>query len=158
MYIVFTCMVFLGAMVVQTSLLRYVSIGGVRPDLVLIIVVYLGLVRGPDAGSLSGFVFGLFEDAYSGGLLGANALIKTLLGFACGLLGKRLYTQSLLSHFLCVGVGTVANVTILSSLHGFAPEWRTVLMYEVLYNLLCCPVIVALYRYGERFLKPKTSA
>lgn len=156
MYIVFTCIVFLGAMVVQTSLLRYVSIDGVRPDLVLIIVVYLGLVRGPDAGSFSGFVFGLFEDAYSGGLLGANALIKTVLGFACGLLGKRLYTQSLLTHILCVGIGTVANVTILSSIHGFAPEWRTTLMYEMLYNLLCCPAIVAIYRYGERYLKPKT--
>lgn len=155
MYMAFTCIVFLGALVVQTSLLRYVSIGGVRPDLVLIIVVYLGFVRGPEVGTASGFVFGLFEDVYSGGLPGANALIKTILGFTCGLLGKRLYTQSLLSHILGVGIGTVANATILSSIHGFVPEWRTILMYEMLYNLLCCPVIVAIYRYGERYMKPK---
>ncbi len=156
MYIAFTCIVFLGAMVVQTSLLRYVSVGGIRPDLVLIIVVYLGLVRDRRWGVSAAF-FGLVEDAYSG-FLGANALIKTIVGFSCGLIGKRLYTQSLFSHILCVGIGTVANVLILSSLHGFVPHWRTTLVYEMLYNLLCCPVIVAIYRYGERYLKHNTSS
>ena len=156
MYIAFTCIVFLAAMVVQTSLLRYVSIGGIRPDLVLIIVVYLGLVKGPDMGSLGGFFFGLFEDAFSGTFLGPNALSKTIIGFLCGLVGKRLYTQSFLSHALCISIGTVVDVVLLSSIHGFTPRWQTLLMYEMFYNLLCCPAIIALFRYGERYVKTRT--
>lgn len=155
MYIAFTCIVFLAAMVVQTSLLRYVSIGGVRPDLVLIIVVYLGLVRGPDVGSLSGFFFGLFKDAFSGTFLGGNALSKTIIGFLCGLLGKRLYTQSYLSHALCVGIATAIDVVLLSSIYGFTSHWQTLLAYEMFYNLLCCPVIMAIFRYGERYVKTR---
>lgn len=156
MYIAFTCVVFLAAMVVQTSLLRYVSIGGVRPDLVLIIVVYLGLIRGADIGSLSGFFFGLFEDAFSGTFLGANALSKTIIGFLCGLLGKRLYTQSYFSHALSIGLGTVIDILLLSSIHGFSSRWQTLLVYEMLYNLVSCPFVIAIFRYGERYVKTTT--
>ena len=86
-------------MVVQTSVLRFFTIGGIKPDLVLVIVVYLGLMKGADVGCGSGFLFGLIEDAYSL-YFGANALTKTIVGFVCGIAGKRLYTQSLFTHLL----------------------------------------------------------
>ncbi len=96
MFIVFTFIVFMSTMILQTSeVLNILRIGGAKPDIVLIIVVWLGLVKGPDTGCSSGFLFGLFEDVDSYMNLGSNALTKTIIGFFCGFSGKNLYTQSL---------------------------------------------------------------
>ena len=159
MYVAFTLIIFLCTMVIQTSLLHYFfGIGGIKPDLVLLIVVYLGLVKGADAGCLSGFFFGLIEDAFSGMFLGANAFTKTIIGFFCGLVGKRLYTQSLFSHILCVGIGTVVDAVLLLSIHGFVSNWREIILYETVYNLVCCPCVVYLYRFGEQRLNLQSSS
>ncbi|PID57859.1 rod shape-determining protein MreD [candidate division KSB3 bacterium] len=159
MYFAFSLIVFLGAMIAQTTLLNFFTIHGVKPDLVLIIVVYLGLIEGPNPGCLSGFSFGLFEDVYSGiSLSGVNALSKTISGFLGGLLGKHLYTQSFVVPVICVGLGTVLDVLLCVGLYqDFTPEWKRILVYESIYNMLCCPLIVMIFRFGERHLRRRTS-
>jgi len=112
---------------IETELIK---IGGAKPDLILILVVWLGLVKGSNVGCISGFFFGLFEDGYSGMSLGSNALTKTILGFFCGLSGKRLYTQSLFSHILCVGIGSVVDIMLLLGINGFVQKWETLLLSE----------------------------
>jgi len=59
-----------GGSVAHTTLTPLVSIAGVTPDLPLIMVVLLALRRGPEFGSVSGFVTGLLQDAAGGGLIG----------------------------------------------------------------------------------------
>ena len=158
MYVAFTLIIFLAAMVIQSSVLHYLRLEGSKPDLILIIVVYLGLIKGSDVGCVSGFFFGLVEDVYSGMLLGSNALTKTIIGFFCGLVGKRLYTQSLFSHILCVGIGSVVQVILLLSVNGFVPHWRQLVLYETLYNIICCPFIVQIFRFGEQRMGKKSSS
>lgn len=159
MFVAFTLIIFLCAIVFQTSdLLEFIKIGDAKPDLILILVVWLGLVKGSDVGCFSGFFFGLFEDASSGMSLGSNALTKTILGFFCGLTGKRLYTQSLFSHILCVGIGSVVDMMILLSINGFVPDWKKLLLYRTLYNIVCCPFIVFILRSGDQRLRAKSSS
>ncbi len=159
MFVAFTCIVFLVAMVIQTSeFLNIIMIGGVKPDIVLVIVVWLGLVKGPDIGCTSGFFFGLIEDAVSYVNVGSNALIKTIVGFFCGLTGKHLYTQSLFSHILCVAFSSIVDKAMLFGINGFAPDWKHQIVYGTLYNILCCPVIVAVFNFGERRLTAKRSS
>ena len=152
MFVIYTLLLFLSALVLQTTLMPFLQIGGIKPDLVLVIVVYLGLIRGPEVGCVSGFFFGLIEDFFSlvGNYLGSNALTKTIIGFFCGMGGRQLYTQSLLSHMLCVSLSTVVDLLIHFSIKGFPPEWKQFILYQTLYNLLCCPFIVLLFRQGEK--------
>ena len=157
MFAVFTLIIFLCAMVIQTSVLPYLTIGDIKPDLVVVIVIYLGLMKGPQIGCLSGFFFGLLEDTYSGMFLGANAFTKTITGFLFGQVGKRLYTQSLFTHILCVGIGTGVEVIIALSIQGFGAHWKQLLLYEMLYNMICSPWIVMIFRFGEQRLSKKTS-
>ena len=158
MYVVFTLIIFLCAMVIQTTILHFLDLGGVKPDLVVIIVVYLGLVKGSDSGCASGFFFGLVEDIFSGMHLGSNAFTKTIIGFFCGFSGKHLYTQSLFSHVLCVGLSTAVDVILLLSINGFTLNWKNLVLYETLYNMICCPCIVYIFRFGERRLDIKSSS
>jgi len=80
-----------GGSLAQSSVVPSWSIGGVTPDLPLILTAFIALRRGPETGCLVGFASGLFQDAASGGLLGVQALSRAMAGFAMGLLPGRLW-------------------------------------------------------------------
>jgi len=80
-----------GGSLAQSSVVPSWSIGGVSPDLPLILTALIALRRGPETGCLVGFASGLFQDAASGGLLGVQALSRALAGFGMGLLPGRLW-------------------------------------------------------------------
>lgn len=84
----------LGGGLLQSSVAPALRIGDVAPDIPLILTVLLGLRRGPEAGCLAGFAVGLIQDAAAGGLVGAQALTKALVGFAAGQLGERLWVSN----------------------------------------------------------------
>ena len=80
-----------GGSLVQSSVVPSWSVGGVTPDLPLILTALIALRRGPEAGCLVGFAAGLLQDATGGGLLGVQALSRALAGFAMGLLPGRFW-------------------------------------------------------------------
>ncbi len=79
-----------GGGVAHATVAPALRIGGVAPDIPLIVVALLALRRGPEFGALAGFAAGLLQDVAGGSLVGAQALTKAVLGFALGLLGGRL--------------------------------------------------------------------
>lgn len=81
----------LGAVLVVALLLQSVvasamSVGGWRPDLILLTVVGFALADGPGTGARYGFVAGLAADLLSGGgqLVGLTALVFLLVGDSTG--------------------------------------------------------------------------
>ena len=105
----------LGGGLAQTSVAPALQVGGVAPDLPLILTVLLGLRRGPEVGCLSGFVVGLFQDTAAGAFVGAQALTKALAGFGAGLISERLWV----SHPLV----QVPGLVLLTFAEGFARYW-----------------------------------
>ncbi len=83
-----------GGSLAQWSVVPALSLGGVTPDLPLIVTVFLALRRGPETGCLAGFVAGFLQDMAGGGLIGVQALTKALAGFGMGLLVGRLWVAS----------------------------------------------------------------
>ena len=74
-----------GVVLLQTTVLDFVAVLGVKPDLQLILVVFLALRRGSMSGQIAGFVGGLLEDVVTLSPLGFNAIVKALAGFCAGL-------------------------------------------------------------------------
>ena len=72
------------ALVLQTTLTRFIVRGTVAVDLVLVVVVYVALSSGSVTGLLAGTVAGLIQDSLSTGLIGIGGLAKTLVGFLSG--------------------------------------------------------------------------
>ncbi|HXG05581.1 MAG TPA: rod shape-determining protein MreD, partial [Candidatus Binatia bacterium] len=95
----------------------------------------------PEVGALAGFAAGLLQDVTAGGLVGAQALTKALLGFGLGGLATRLaVTQPLVQVpglvLLSVAEG-VARFAVLKLFHFPAPfgELMTyVVLPQALYN------------------------
>lgn len=91
----FLFLVFAGAIVLQTALFGHFSNGGVRPHLVLVVVISLGFLRGPVQGSAIGFAGGLLADLQTGVFIGLGALAAASAGFIAGWSGTRLVRDSL---------------------------------------------------------------
>lgn len=87
-------LVIVGGGVLQSTVVAVAGVGGVTPDVPLILTVLIALRHGPESGCLAGFVAGLLQDASGGGLLGVQALTKGLAGFGMGLLVGRFWVSN----------------------------------------------------------------
>ena len=77
------------ALLAQTALVPAIAGGGAPVDLVLIVVVFAALPRGPVVGLWTGTLAGLLQDALSGGIIGVSGLSKTAVGVLAGIAGSR---------------------------------------------------------------------
>lgn len=73
LYYLMTPLMALAALLQSTAFNR-LTIAGVKPDLVLLLVVVGTLLYGPKAGIVWAFIGGLFLDVFSGGPLGSSSL------------------------------------------------------------------------------------
>jgi rod shape-determining protein MreD len=81
---------------VLQSLNRDLGLAGGRPDLVLLLVLSWGLLRGMQEGGFAGLVGGLFLDMFSIVPFGTSAVLLGLLGLLAGL-GEGSFTRGRLA-------------------------------------------------------------
>jgi rod shape-determining protein MreD len=151
------------AVVLQSTLLEYVAIGEVKPDLSLVILVFTALRTGALFGQYAGFAAGLVEDFVSLPPLGFYALIRTVLGFLSGLLHGGFYVDPLFMPVVLVVAATVLKgllAWLLSLVFSLSAPVAAFLgakfWIEVGYNALIAPFafallnLIKLYRVQER--------
>ena len=106
------------ALVLQTTLARFVIRGTVALDLVLVVVVYVALTSGPVTGLLSGTFAGLVQDALStGGVIGIGGLAKTVVGFLTGIIGTQFIVAQPLPRFVVFFAATFLHAVIFIGLY-----------------------------------------
>lgn len=76
--------------VLQTSLFPYIEIGGAAPNLLLILTVSFGLMRGRREGMLVGFFCGFLYDVYFSYAIGPFMILYMVIGYCNGFF-HRLY-------------------------------------------------------------------
>lgn len=74
----------LALLLLQTTFVPFLSIGGFLPDPLLLWVVYVAIRRGQMEATITGFLVGLLQDAVSMQFFGLSALTKTIAGFVAG--------------------------------------------------------------------------
>jgi rod shape-determining protein MreD len=75
----------LAAVLVQVGVLNQIVIGGVHPDVFLLLAISAGLVAGPQLGAVMGFTIGLVADVFVQTPYGLSSLCYVLVAFAVGL-------------------------------------------------------------------------
>ena len=76
------------ATIVQISLAEWIEIGEAHPDVVLVTLVAVSLLRGPTFGAVLGFLAGLVIDTASFGTFGLTSLLLTVIGYWTGRFGE----------------------------------------------------------------------
>ena len=137
------------ALLIQLTLINSITILGLKPDLIMVVVVVFSLLKGEKEGAISGFASGLLQDIFSTGLLGINALVKTVIGFTCGILREKIFHEHIL--FLIPVITFIASfiqsILIFFLLRTFGIEYnliwslKQVALPEALYSSLLSPFI-----------------
>lgn len=72
------------ALFLQASWVDAIAIYGIKPDVILITLVFIGITGGQIEATLLGFFSGFLMDIYNPEWMGANALANSVVGFAVG--------------------------------------------------------------------------
>lgn len=82
---------FIVLIVIQVSFMWLLAVSkyNITPDLVIILVIYLGYSRGHIPGMISGFLSGLTLDLLSGSFIGLSALTYCMAGFISGYFNRQ---------------------------------------------------------------------
>jgi rod shape-determining protein MreD len=117
----------IGLVPLQTTVLRHLSIGDVRPDLCLIAALLTGILAGEVEGTLLGLTLGFIADLFSPGTFWLNMLTKGAIGLAAGIAGRHLANQT--------PVAIAIVVLVFSALSGatfLLAGWPTLTLGEAL--------------------------
>ena len=97
----------------QCTVMDRISIGSITPNLLLILCVSMGLMRGRKVGLWTGFFSGLFVDLFYGSLFGFYALIYMYIGFISGYAFRSFYDDDLkVPLFLVAGTDLLYNLAV----------------------------------------------
>lgn len=97
------------AFLLRATVMPYIAIDGVTPNLMLAVVVMTSLRQGAMRGGMFGLVAGLVLDLASGRFVGMHALGLWFGGYAAGLLRQRLYPDPWFVPALGVLIATAAQ-------------------------------------------------
>ncbi|HEV7733229.1 MAG TPA: rod shape-determining protein MreD [Candidatus Binatia bacterium] len=147
------------AMVLQTTVFPALLPTAVVPNLILVLVVYLGLQQHGVAGAAGAFLLGYFLDTFSGTLLGVNAFALTAVYMAVYLVARTLWTEggfpAMAVVFAAACVHGVAAITITWLIEAGAPLWHHALRYgllEAAVAAIVAPAVFAFVGWEQRLL------
>jgi len=143
----------------QTTLLDMFSVGGVTPDLALILALYFAIILRGDAGTVAGVAIGFIEDCFSGGLLGVNTLSKGIIGFVFTTLRKKIVVEG----FVPIGIFLLGAsifdglVFYLTSVFLFKAETSLAFLFPkliiyALYNAAMGPPLFYVFNLNRKWL------
>ena len=97
----------IGITVLQSTLLRFVEIAGVAPDLVLIVLIFVANRNGSMTGQITGFVAGVVLDLVGLSPLGFHAVIYTLIGALFGVTRGKMFVDPIFTPVILALVAMV---------------------------------------------------
>jgi rod shape-determining protein MreD len=142
-----------GAAILQSSIVGSIDLLGGTPDLLLVTLVAIALLRGAVFGAAAGFFAGLVLDTANLARLGETSFLLTLAGYWIGRYGETTGRDRSHAPLLSVAVVTVLYAFGVAALHvvlGDPVDARHVLLESlfpsVLLNLLLTFPVYALVR------------
>lgn len=142
---------------IQTNFMNQLAFRGVKPDIALILLIFLSLKGGTIQGAAIGFFSGLLEDFLSLAPLGFHSFLKALIGYLSSFLGSFISVESRLFHFITVLVMTLFKYVIAALLVAiFSIEksaisiFNSSLLIESVYNAIMAPLLFTLFNWISR--------
>jgi rod shape-determining protein MreD len=145
------------AAILQVSIFTQASVLGGEPDVLLVTLVAVALLRGSLFGAFGGFFGGLLVDTATLAKLGVSSLVLTIAGYWIGRYGETTGRDRFHAPYLSVAVVTVLYSLGLLLVHFVlgehapaAPLFRGLLPSIALNLILTAPV----YWIARRLLRP----
>ncbi|MCX7025711.1 MAG: rod shape-determining protein MreD [Spirochaetes bacterium] len=132
----------------QSTWFHAIEVFGVVPDMALIVLIYVSFRNAGAEGQIAGFIAGIVQDFISAAPLGLNVFVKTVVGFAYGLIAGNFYVDRFLLPLLFGAAGTILKALSIAILafvfpahvHSYDFGGMT-LWIETAYNAFLTPVL-----------------
>ncbi len=149
-YIITAVIVLISLLIQSHPSFDVIRIAGIKPDLIFIIVVYVGYSFGSIPGQITGFAGGLFHDSVSNSPFGFLALPKLVVGFIVGMIGRSVLKSNIPTIMLLLFVSTLLKgvITLFLSYiftQGLLSSIIQVIIPESLYNAILAPPLFFLF-------------
>lgn len=136
--------------ILQSTVFQSLSIASIAPNLLLILTVSFGFMRGKKEGILVGFFCGILIDIFYGNLLGFYALIYMYIGYLNGFLCKVYYDEDVKVPMILTAISDLAygfavyglQFMLRGRLHVMNYVWH-IMLPEMIYTVL---ITVMIYR------------
>lgn len=135
---------------IETTFGNVISLAGIIPNLVLIVVCMFALLRGKKAGLILGFFAGLLIDIFYGyfDVIGINALLYMYIGFINGIFNDIIYIKNYHIPVIAVGLSDLSYslcyyfVTyMLRNKLNFGYYFGHIIVPEMVYTIFCTVII-----------------
>jgi|GEM_PF-1538488 len=103
----------LAVIFMQIIIVPYVAVDGIKPDLVLILVVFISLRRGWFQGAMVGLASGLFIDLGTTMPLGTSALSKMLVAVFVGLIESKIFKEHRFTRIALCFIASLIDASIM---------------------------------------------
>lgn len=147
----------------QSSVFSSLDLGGVVPNLLIVLTASFGFMRGEKEGMIIGFICGLLTDIFFGSFLGMYALVYMYIGYLNGKFNRIFYPEDIkLPLTLIVGsdllYGLVCFITFLFRgkfhlgyyfVHIIVPE----IVYTIIITIALYPLILFINNRLEDYEK-----
>jgi rod shape-determining protein MreD len=144
--------------IVQVTIFNSIDILGGTPDVLLVTLLCVALLRGSIAGAVAGFWAGLIIDTANLTTLGVTSLLLTIAGYWIGRYGETTGRDRAHAPYLSVGVVTILYAfgsLIVEYMLGDSVSGRIVLVDALPSGLLLNLVLTApIYAVVRRLLPP----
>lgn len=127
----------------QSTVFHFLELAGVVPNLLLIVTMSFGLMRGRREGLLVGFFSGLLVDIFFGSVLGPYAFIYMTLGYINGFFHRIYYVEDVLLPMIMITLNDFTfNIIIymvffmLRNRLNFMDYLGHVILPEIIYTIL----------------------
>lgn len=147
-------LVLLTAVLLQTTFFaRYVTLFGITPDLILVVVISFAILEGPTVGATSGFGGGLLRDLLVAAPKGLTGLAYLIVGYGVGIVRPYVQSTSVVVPVLGIFAGSLAGsflyvvLTVLlgEPIHSPARVAQVVFLTAA-YNTLLVPFVYPVVR------------
>lgn len=114
-----------------------------KPEIVLLIIISAGLIKGSQYGAILGFWAGLIQGLFFFPILSWYMFSFCLIGFLSGLLGERIFSENVIFPLIASILATLfysllfLGLSKICNLSGFSFNFnKSILSHLVLYNLI----------------------
>lgn len=143
--------------ILQCTLFKRLSFGGISPNLLLITTTSVGFMRGEKQGLLAGFVSGLFVDIFFGDVIGLYAMLYMYIGYLNGKFSRIFYPEDIklplaLITLSDLSYGMVCYIVLFLLrgrlnfpyffFHIILPET----VYTIVMSIILYPILLTLYK------------
>lgn len=137
--------------ILQADFFTWFTIAGVKPNLFVIFIVFLGLFGGKYMGLTSGVIVGLLLDLFMGKSVGISAIMLGAIGIMAGYLDKNFSKDSRLTIILMMMFTTLVYElgyyiinTLIFSYEVVIWNFIKILLIELLYNAILTIILYPL--------------